>query len=220
MGNIFGDRLTTCLCSDWSGQVKFQQPKISIKHNCERLIVHIHNYSVKPVTNKSNLSVCLRVCFSLCSAEIAKETYLHVKLWDHSSAIQPVPGIQMEGGGSKNKMQFFCCFNFIFFFTSTSALAEQVKGHLAPKSFRPSYWAPYSRTRNYLKSTCFGSWLKERGVLHYILKHACFALWIIEWGISHLKRAKWLESRGPNDQLPLNTWDGLSAATMTGVLVN
>lgn len=82
MGNIFGDRLTTCFCSDWSGQVKFQQPKYSIKHNFEQLIVLIHNYSVKPVTNKSNLSVCLSVIFfvALCSGELAKETYLHVTL--------------------------------------------------------------------------------------------------------------------------------------------
>ena len=65
MGNIFGDRLITCLCSDWSEQVKFQQPKYSIKHNFEQLIVLIHNYSVKPVTNKSNLSVCLSVFFFL-----------------------------------------------------------------------------------------------------------------------------------------------------------
>ena len=148
MRNIFGDRLIICLCSDWSGQVKFQQPKYSIKHNCERLIVHIHNYSVKPVTIKSNLIVCLSVIFfSLCSAELAKETYFHVKLWDHSSATQPIPGIQIERGSSKNRMQFYC-FNFIFFFKSTSALAEQVTGQLAPKSFCPSNLAPYFRTRN------------------------------------------------------------------------
>ena len=116
MGNIFGDRLTTCLFSDWPEPVKFQQPKYSIKHNFEQLIVLIHNYSVKPVTNKSNLSVCLSVIFfvSLCSAELAKETYFHVKLWDHSSANQPVPGIQIEGRGAKNRMQFYC-FNFIIF---------------------------------------------------------------------------------------------------------
>ena len=127
MGNIFGDRLTSCLFSDWPEPVKFQQPKYSIKHNFEQLIVLKHNYSVKPVTNKSNLSICLSVIFfvSLCSAELAKETYLHVKLWDHSSATQPVPGIQIEGRGVKNRMQFYC-FNFIFFFKSTSALTEHL----------------------------------------------------------------------------------------------
>jgi len=80
MGDIFGDRLTTCLFSDWSGQVKFQQPKYSINHNFEWIIILIQKYSVKPVTKKSNLSVCLSVFSALCSAELAKETYLHVKV--------------------------------------------------------------------------------------------------------------------------------------------
>lgn len=120
------------LVTDWShafvltGQGKSnsssEQPKYSIKHN----LLLIHNYSVKPVTKKTNLSVCLSVIFfSLCSAELAKETYFHVKLWDHSSTNQPVPGIQIEARGAKNRMQFYC-FNFLFLFPSTSALTEHL----------------------------------------------------------------------------------------------
>ena len=61
---------------------------------------------------------------------------------------------------------------------------QHLYGHLAPKSFPPSYLAAYilERVNLYLKCGCSGLWVKEWRILH--LKCAYFALWLIEWGIS------------------------------------